>query len=387
LTSLRRDLHAHPELSFEEFRTSDLIADTLSGWGIPIHRGIGTTGVVGIIEGKSRGRSIGLRADMDALPIQELNTFAHASQTPGKMHACGHDGHMSMLLGAAQYLADHRDFSGVVYLIFQPAEEFGGGANKMIQDGLFDTFPIDAVFGMHNWPGTDVGKFRLSPGPVMASSNNFKVTIGGKGSHAAMPHMGIDPVPIACQMVQMFQNIISRNKKPLDAAVISVTIIQAGNATNVLPDNCELQGTVRAFRQDVLDLIEKRMQEVAEHACSAFGATCQFEFRRDYPATFNHPDETALAKKAIASVVAPQNLLELEPTMGSEDFAYMLQVKPGCYCFIGNGDGSHRDAGHGPGPCSVHNSSYDFNDALLPIGATYWVRLAETYLGAEASPA
>ena len=384
MAALRRDIHAHPELCFEEVRTADLVVKKLADWGIPVHRGLGTTGVVGIVHGRDGGacgRGIGLRADMDALPMQEFNTFAHASQHAGKMHACGHDGHTAMLLAAAHHLADHRDFDGTVYLIFQPAEEGGGGAREMIQDGLFDLFPMEAVFGMHNWPGMPAGTFALSPGPVMGSSNEFKITIRGKGGHAALPHTGIDPVPVACQMVQAFQTIISRNKKPVEAGVVSVTMIHAGEATNVVPDSCELQGTVRTFSLEVLDLIERRMRQIAEHICAAHEATCEFEFVRNYPPTINAPAEAAFARQVMASIVGDANVLEQEPTMGAEDFAYMLQAKPGAYCFIANGEGDHRAMGHGGGPCTLHNPSYDFNDALIPLGATYWVRLAEAWLG------
>ena len=384
IAAVRRDIHAHPELCFEEVRTADVVAGKLTEWGIPIHRGLGKTGVVGIVKGRdggANGRAIGLRADMDALPMQEFNTFAHASQHAGKMHACGHDGHTAMLLAAAHHLADHRHFDGTVYLIFQPAEEGGGGAREMIQDGLFDLFPMEAVFGMHNWPGMPMGSFALSSGPVMASSNEFKITIRGKGGHAALPHTGIDPVPIACQMVQAFQTIISRNKKPVDAGVISVTMIHAGEATNVVPDSCELQGTVRTFTLEVLDLIERRMRQIAEHTCAAHEATCEFEFVRNYPPTINAPAEAAFARQVMASIVGDANVLAQEPTMGAEDFAYMLLAKPGAYCFIANGEGDHRAMGHGGGPCTLHNPSYDFNDALIPLGATYWVRLAEAWLG------
>ncbi len=383
IAAVRRDIHAHPELCFEELRTADLVAQNLADWGIPIHRGLGTTGVVGIVHGRDGGacgRAIGLRADMDALPMQEFNTFDHASQHPGKMHACGHDGHTAMLLAAAQHLAQHRDFDGTVYLIFQPAEEGGGGAREMIKDGLFERFPMEAVFGMHNWPGMAVGQFAVSPGPVMASTSEFRITIRGKGGHAAMPHTGIDPVPIACQMVQSFQTIISRNKKPVDAGVISVTMIHAGEATNVVPDSCELQGTVRTFTLEVLDLIEQRMRKIAQHACAAHDAQCEFEFVRNYPPTVNAPAEAAFARKVMASIVGEANVLAQEPTMGAEDFSYMLQALPGAYCFIANGDGDHRAMGHGGGPCTLHNPSYDFNDALIPLGATYWVRLAHEWL-------
>jgi amidohydrolase len=364
-------------------RTADVVADKLTQWGIPIHRGMGTTGVVGIVQGRDGGKcgkAIGLRADMDALPMQEFNTFAHTSKHAGKMHACGHDGHTAMLLAAAQHFAKHRDFDGTVYLIFQPAEEGGGGAREMIKDGLFTQFPMDAVFGMHNWPGTQIGKFAVSPGPVMASSNEFKITIHGKGGHAALPHNSIDPIPVAAAMVQAFQTIISRNKKPIDAGVISVTMIHAGEATNVIPDSCELQGTVRTFTLEVLDMVEQRMQEVAQGISASYGATCDFEFVRNYPPTIKHVKEAEFARKVMADIVGAENVLAQEATMGAEDFAYMLQAKPGAYCFIANGDGSHREMGHGEGPCMLHNPSYDFNDDLIPLGATFWVRLTQEWL-------
>ncbi|MDB5945515.1 MAG: Peptidase amidohydrolase [Ramlibacter sp.] len=384
IAAIRRDIHAHPELCFEEMRTADVVAQKLTEWGIPVHRGLGKTGVVGIVKAGTSTRAVGLRADMDALPMQEFNTFAHASQNQGKMHACGHDGHVAMLLGAAQHFAKNRNFDGTVYLIFQPAEEGGGGAREMIKDGLFEQFPMDAVFGMHNWPGNQVGRFAVSAGPVMASSNEFKITIRGKGSHAALPHNGIDPVPIACQMVQAFQTIISRNKKPIDAGVISVTMIHAGEATNVVPDSCELQGTVRTFSLDVLDLIERRMKQVAEHVCAAHEATCEFAFARNYPPTVNSAAEAAFAREVMASIVGDSNVEVQEPTMGAEDFAFMLQAKPGAYCFIANGDGSHREMGHGGGPCMLHNPSYDFNDELIPVGASCWVELVNSWFDAPA---
>jgi hippurate hydrolase len=380
MATLRRDLHAHPELCFNEVRTADVVAAKLTEWGIPIHRGLGTTGVVGIVKNGTSTRAIGLRADMDALPMTEVNTFAHASKYPGKMHACGHDGHTAMLLAAAQYLSSHRHFDGTVYLIFQPAEEGGGGAREMIKDGLFEQFPMDAVFGMHNWPGGQTGQFAASPGPVMASSNEFLITIRGKGGHAAMPHNALDPVPVACQLVQAFQTIVSRNVKPIEAGVISVTMIHAGEATNVIPNSCELQGTVRTFSLEVLDMIEQRMKVMAEHTCAAFGMTVEFDFQRNYPPTINSAAEAEFARQVMIDIVGDDQVLAQEPTMGAEDFSYMLQAKPGCYAFIFNGDGAHRDTGHGGGPCMLHNASYDFNDALLPLGATYWVRLAERWL-------
>ena len=380
ISAVRRQIHANPELCFKEVQTADLVAAKLTEWGIPIHRGMGTTGVVGIVKNGTSSRAIGLRADMDALPMQEFNTFAHASKNAGKMHACGHDGHVAMLLAAAQHFATQRHFDGTVYLIFQPAEEGGGGAREMIKDGLFEKFPMEAVYGMHNWPGMAVGKFAVSPGPVMASSNEFKIVIRGKGGHAALPHNSLDPVPVACQMVQAFQTIISRNKKPIDAGVISVTMIHAGEATNVIPDSVEIQGTVRTFTLEVLDMIEQRMKEIAEHTSAAYGATCDFEFERNYPPTINSEKEANFAAKVMADIVGAANVLPQEATMGAEDFAYMLMAKPGAYCFIANGEGDHREIGHGGGPCMLHNPSYDFNDDLIPLGATYWVRLVEESL-------
>ena len=380
IQAIRRDIHAHPELCFQEERTADVIAKALTDWGIPIHRGLGKTGVVGIVKNGTSSRALGLRADIDALPMTEHNTFAHASKHPGKMHACGHDGHTAMLLAAAKHLSKHRNFDGTVYLIFQPAEEGGGGANVMIKDGLFEKFPMEAVFGAHNWPGMPVGTFGVNPGAMMASGNRFSVTIRGKGSHAALPHLGIDPVPIAAQLINGFQTIITRNRRPLEPGVISVTMLQAGEALNVVPDSCTLSGTVRTFSYELLDLIEKRMREMSEHTCAAFGATCEFEFNRYYPPTINHPAETEFVRKVLGEVVGPANVQAFEPTMGSEDFSFFLQAKPGCYFVIGNGDGAHREGGHGLGPCMLHNPSYDFNDDLIPLGATAWVRMAEQWL-------
>jgi hippurate hydrolase len=380
IASIRRDIHAHPELRFEENRTADLIARTLEGWGIPVHRGLGKTGVVGIVRNGTSHRAVGLRADIDALPMTEHNRFAHASRHAGKMHACGHDGHTAMLLAAAKHLSSHRNFDGTVYLVFQPAEEGGAGALEMIRDGLFDLFPMEAIFGAHNWPGLGVGQFALCSGPTFASSNEFRITIRGKGAHAAMPHNGIDPVPVACQMVQAFQTILTRNKHPLDTGVISVTKIHAGEAVNVVPDDCVLEGTVRTFAEDVLEMIERRMRTIAESTCAAFDAQCEFEFRRQYPATVNHVAETEFARRVLGEVVGPQNVLDFRPTMGAEDFSFFLQAKPGCYFLIGNGDGEHREGGHGLGPCMLHNPSYDFNDDLVPIGGSAWVRIAEAWL-------
>ncbi|MYN06726.1 M20 aminoacylase family protein [Pseudoduganella aquatica] len=381
LQQIRRDLHAHPELCYEEVRTSDVVAAKLAEWGIPVVRGLGLTGVVGIIKNGTSERAIGLRADMDALPMQEINTFAHASRHPGKMHACGHDGHTAMLLGAAHHLAQQRDFDGTVYLIFQPAEEGGAGARRMIEDGLFERFPMEAVYGMHNWPGMPAGAFGVCEGPMMASSNEFHVTIRGKGAHAAQPHKGIDPIMVAVQIAQAWQTIITRNKSPLDTAVLSITQIHAGSATNVIPDDAKMVGTVRTFTTGVLDLVEQRMRVLAENIAAGFDAEVDFAFKRNYPPLVNHAKETQFAVEVMKAVAGADKVdSQVEPTMGAEDFAFFLQEKPGCYIFLGNGDGDHRDGGHGLGPCVLHNGSYDFNDNLLPIGASFWVRLAETAL-------
>ena len=381
LQQIRRDLHAHPELCYEEERTADVVCAKLTEWGIPFERGLGKTGVVGIIRNGTSGRAIGLRADMDALPMQEINTFPHASRHPGKMHACGHDGHTAMLLGAAHHLARHRNFDGTVYLVFQPAEEGGAGARAMIKDGLFERFPMDAIYGMHNWPGMAQGALGACEGPMMASSNEFHVTVRGKGAHAAQPHKGIDPIMIAVQIAQAWQTIVTRNKSPLDTAVLSITQIHAGSATNVIPDDAKLVGTVRTFTTEVLDMVEKRMQSLAEGIAAAFDAEVEFTFRRNYPPLVNHARETRFALGVMQSVVGESMVdANVEPTMGAEDFAFFLQEKPGCYIFIGNGEGEHRDGGHGLGPCVLHNASYDFNDRLLPIGASFWVHLAEAAL-------
>jgi hippurate hydrolase len=380
ITRIRRDIHAHPELCFQEERTADVIAKALTDWGIPIHRGLGKTGVVGIVKAGNSSSAVGLRADIDALPMTEHNTFAHASTHPGKMHACGHDGHTAMLLAAAKHLSRHRNFDGTVYLLFQPAEEGGGGAREMIKDGLFEKFPMEAVFGAHNWPGMPVGMVGLNPGAMMASSNGFKAVIRGKGSHAALPHLGVDPVLVACQMVMAWQTILTRNKKPIDPGVISATMIHTGEAINVVPDSAEIRGTVRTFSIEVLDLIETRMREIATGLAATFGATCEFEFTRVYPPTVNHAAETEFVRRTLAQVVGEANVVPFEPTMGAEDFSFFLQERPGCYFTFGNGDGTHREGGHGLGPCMLHNPSYDFNDELIPVGASCWVRLAEAWL-------
>ncbi len=386
IQALRRDIHAHPELSYQEQRTSKLVAAALESWGITTYTGLGGTGVVGEITGNPVGaaplspRAIGLRADLDALPMQELNTFAHASVHDGKMHGCGHDGHTAMLLSAARYLSQHRDFDGTVYVIFQPAEESGAGAQRMIDDGLFIKFPMQAVFGMHNWPGLPAGNFGLTAGPIMASSNEFCITIQGKGAHGGMPHLGVDPIMTAVQIAQALQTVITRNRHPLDAAVLSITQIHAGSADNVIPTQAVMRGTVRTFTLETLDLIEKRMGEIIDLTARAMGASAEFNFTRSYPPTINDAKEAAFCAQVIRDIVGTNHLDDhVTPTMGAEDFAYMLQAVPGCYVWIGNGSGEHRDAGHGLGPCMLHNGSYDFNDELLPLGATYWSKLAQEW--------
>lgn len=381
LKQIRRAIHANPELSYEEDQTADLVARKLDEWGIPVIRGLGRTGVVGVIRNGSSDRAVGLRADMDALPLAEHNSFAHRSRNEGKMHACGHDGHTAMLLGAAHYLSKHRHFDGTVYVIFQPAEEGAGGAKAMMDDGLFAQCPMEAVFGMHNWPNMKAGMMGVVAGPMMASSNEFEVTIRGKGSHAAQPHLSVDPIMVAVQIAQSWQTIVSRNTSPIDSSVLSITQIHSGSATNIVPDSASMIGTVRTFTIPVLDMVERRMRDIAEHTAAAFGASVEFGFRRNYPPLINHLPETEFAIGVMKDVVGHDGVVtSAEPTMGSEDFAFMLLEKPGCYVFIGNGDGDHRETGHGLGPCNLHNPSYDFNDDLLPIGASYWVRLAEQFL-------
>lgn len=382
IQEIRRNIHAHPELRFEENRTSQLVAEALSSWGIEVFRGLGKTGVVGRLVGDlGPGKMIGLRADMDALPLQEHNTFSHSSQNPGKMHACGHDGHTAMLLGAAEYLSNHRDFKGSVIFIFQPAEEGGAGAREMIKDGLFKQFPCDAVFGLHNWPGLAEGNFGVTTGPMMASSNTFEITIKGKGGHAALPHNSADPVLTGVQVVQALQSIVTRNKRPVDAAVLSVTQFHAGETSNVIPDSAFIGGTIRTSTLEVLDLMEQRLREIAEHTANAFDCHAEIIFSRNYPPLINHAKELRFAGEVMKELVGEQQVdMDIDPTMGAEDFAFMLLEKPGCYVFLGNGDGDHRSVGHGMGPCHLHNPSYDFNDALIPVGVSYWVKLAQRYL-------
>jgi amidohydrolase len=381
IKALRRTIHAHPELRYEETATGQLVAENLARWGLTVHRGMGKTGVVGVLKRGSSGRCVGLRADMDALPIIEMNTFDHRSKIEGRMHACGHDGHTAMLLGAAKHLAEHGKFDGTIVFIFQPAEEGGAGAKAMIKDGLFEQFPVDAVFGIHNWPGMRAGHFGVTEGPMMASSNTFNIKIQGTGSHAALPHNGHDPIFAAIQIANGLQGIITRSKKPIDTAVLSITQIHAGDAVNVVPDEAWLGGTVRTFTVETLDLIERRMRTIAESTAAAYECKAVVDFRRNYPPTINDPEQTRFAASVMEDVVGTQNVdTSVEPTMGAEDFSFMLLEKPGCYAFLGNGEGGHRDSGHGVGPCMLHNASYDFNDALLSVGSTYWVKLAERFL-------
>ncbi|MGO4402291.1 M20 aminoacylase family protein [Achromobacter sp. PAB15] len=383
IVALRRDIHMHPELCYEEHRTAKVVADTLQGWGIETHTGIAKTGVVGVIKRGTSDRAIMLRADMDALPMQEENQFEHRSRHDGKMHGCGHDGHTAMLLAAAQHLQTAGGFDGTVYLCFQPAEEGGAGGRAMIQDGLFTRFPCEAVFGMHNWPGLPAGSFGVCAGPMMAAANGFKITVKGKGGHAAAPQDCADPVPALFAIGQSLQTILTRSKRPLDAAVLSITQVQAGGTViNVIPNTAWLGGSVRAYSTDVVDLIERRMKEIASNIAAAHGCEADVFFERRYPALVNTVAETEFCMNVMRDVVGDERALTIEPAMASEDFAFLLQEKPGCYVFLGNGDGEHRVAGHGLGPCMLHNASYDFNDSLIPAGASYWVRLAQRYLAA-----
>jgi len=373
MTAWRQDIHANPELGFEEQRTSDLVADKLKSFGCEVHRGVGKTGVVGRLQVGNSTRSIGLRADMDALPIQEANTFAYRSRNAGRMHACGHDGHTTMLLGAAQHLAKTKNFDGTINFIFQPAEEGLGGGKAMIEDGLFERFPCDSIFGMHNWPGLAVGKFAIRPGGMMAGGAFFDVTVTGKGAHGAKPETGIDPVLVASHIVTALQSIVSRNVRPSDTAVLSVTQIHGGDAYNVIPQEAVIKGTARAFSMDTLKLIETNMRRLSESVASGFGATAQLDFRLIFLPTVNDPAQTAFIADTAAELVGEANVNRDGPLiMASEDFSYMLNVRPGAYMMIGNGEGV--------GGCAVHNPAYDFNDEILPLGASLFVRLAERKL-------
>ena len=376
LVAIRRDIHAHPELAYKETRTADLVARELAAYGLEVHRGLAGTGVVGILRKGGSPRAIGLRADMDALPLHEKNDFPHRSRHPGVMHGCGHDGHTTLLLGAARYLAEKKDtldFSGTVYFIFQPAEESEGGAAKMIADGLFRQFPMDAVYGLHNWPGIPVGEMAIMPGPVMAGTCVFEITVRGHGCHAAMPHQGVDTVLVASQLVLALQSIVARNVHPCESAVISVTQIHAGEASNVIPDDATLRGTIRSFKPEVQELVERSIERICAGIAGTYGAQIAIRYDQRYPPTVNSAPEAELCHRAARSALGEGRVRTSElPSMGAEDFAYMLQEKPGCYVWLGNGPGS--------GGCSLHNPHYDFNDDILPLGVAYWVRLVEAAL-------
>ena len=373
LTAIRRDIHAHPELGFEEQRTSDLVAGKLASFGIEVHRGMGKTGVVGRLQIGNSPRTIGLRADMDCLPILESNEFAHRSQSPGRMHACGHDGHTTMLLGAARHLAQSRNFDGTVHFIFQPAEEGLGGAEAMVKDGLFDEFPCDVIFGMHNRPGLAVGKFQIRPGAMMAGGAFFDIAITGKGAHGARPEAGVDPVLAASHITTALQSIVARNVRPVDTVVVSVTQIHAGHAYNVIPERAVLSGTARCFSRAAMNLVEERMRGIAEGIAAGFGATASVDFRPLVPPLVNDSDETRFIADCAADVVGEDNVNRQSGlVMASEDFSYMLERVPGAYIQVGNGDGE--------GGCEVHNPGYDFNDAAIPYGASFFARLAERFL-------
>ncbi len=372
-SSWRREIHAHPELAYQEHRTADFVAAKLESFGIAIVRGLGKTGVVGTIKTGNSDRAIGLRADMDALPLAEMNEFAHRSQHPGVMHACGHDGHTAMLLAAAEHLAATRDFDGIVHFIFQPAEEGEAGAKAMMDDGLFEDFPMEAVYGLHNWPGLAVGKMAMRAGAAMAAMDIFEVKVHGQGGHAALPHLAIDPIVVAAQLVSAWQTVVARNVKAIDPAVLTVTQFHAGEAWNVIPETVVLRGTVRCFSQSVRATIESRMRQLAEGLCAAHGCRLEWWYEKRFPPTVNSPEETQTAARAAQAVVGHEAVnTEVEPVTGSEDFGYMLEAKPGCYAFIGNGPGS--------GGCLLHSPTFDFNDDIIPIGASYWVRLVEQVL-------
>jgi len=377
LAEWRRELHAHPELGFEEHRTADFVARKLASWGIEVHRGIGRTGVVGVLRAGTAARSLGLRADMDALPIDEENGFAHRSRHPGRMHACGHDGHTAMLLGAARHLAATRRFDGTVVFIFQPAEEGLGGAQAMIADGLFRRFPCEAIFGMHNRPGLAVGSFAVRAGPMMAGGAFFDVEVEGIGAHAARPESGVDPILAASHIVAALQSVVARNVRPLDTAVLSVTRIEGGSAYNVIPERVRLGGTVRAFSDEVMSLAGRRLAEIAQRIAEGFGARAKTDFRVLFPPLLNDAREAEFAAAVCAELAGEARVVRDPPLlMASEDFAWMLREVPGCYLNIGNGDGE--------GACEVHNPRYDFDDRALAWGASFYVRLVERRLARAA---
>lgn len=370
---LRCDLHAHPELRFEEHRTADVVAHELETLGYTVSRGLGGTGVVASLPGANPGRAIVLRADLDALPIQEANDFAHASCTDGIMHACGHDGHTVMLLGAARVLKALPQLPGTVHFVFQPGEEGGAGARKMIDDGLFEHYPTEAVFGMHNWPGLPAGHFGLRTGPIMAAGSRFKITVKGKGAHAAQPHLGLDPIPLACSMVLQCQTIAARHKDPVDPAVVSVCMFHAGDTDNVIPDSAQLRGTIRTLSSALQQKLQRDIQTMCEGLAGAYGAQVEVTFFQYYPATINTPAETALCEAVVRETFGGERLHSgIAPNMTSEDFGFMLEERPGAYVLIGN-------APVGAAAPALHHPKYDFNDDIIPAGVRYWVALAQRY--------
>lgn len=364
----RHELHARPETAFEEKWTSAFIAEKLKSFGLEPHTGLAGTGVVATLKAGASKKAIALRADMDALPLKETNDFAHRSVNEGRMHGCGHDGHVAMLLGAAKYLASKKDFDGAVHFIFQPAEEGGGGAGKMVDEGLFEKFPCDAVYGLHNWPALPLGQFGLRPGPMMASSDKFEIELGGKGCHAAMPHTGTDLVLVAASIIQELHTIVSRSVDPLEPAVVSVAHVKAGDgAYNVMPGSVLLRGTARAFSTEVQDIVERRIREICAGIAAAHGARAEVKYTRNYPPTVNDEAQAALCAEVAEKMAGKDAVIAVKPVMGAEDFSFMLRVRPGCYIFAGSGEGD---------PAPLHNPRFDFNDALLPIGAAYWSALA-----------
>ena len=377
LREIRRDIHAHPELAFHEDRTAQIVADKLAAWGIEVHRGLAKTGVVGVVKGKrsASGRSVGLRADMDCLPMHETSDLPHKSRHTGRMHACGHDGHTTMLLGAARYLQETRDFDGTAYLIFQPAEEGGGGGKVMVDEGLFERFPANEIYAVHNWPGLPPGQIAVRPGAVMAATDEIVITVRGKGGHGAMPHLTVDPVVASAQIIAALQTIASRNTSPLDAIVVSICSMETSQTGvfNVIPDFVKLIGTVRSFRPETRDLAEKRVAEIVGGVARALGGSAEIQYTRGYPATVNAEREALFAAKVGEQVFGKGNVFtNAEPTMGGEDFSYMLQARPGAYVFLGQGGG--------PNNCFLHNPGYDFNDEVIPLGAGFLAALVEQSL-------
>jgi len=376
MTAWRHDLHQHPELGYAETRTSRAVADRLESWGLEVHRGLGKTGVVGVLRGAlGDGPALGLRADMDALPMEEESGADHRSTTPGVFHGCGHDGHTTMLLGAAKHLASTRHFAGTVHFIFQPAEEGLAGARAMMEDGLFERFPCDEVYGMHNWPQLGFGQMAVGSGPMMAASDLIKIEIEGVGAHAAMPHRGVDPVYVASQVISSLQSLVSRSTNPADAAVVSITKVEAGSASNVIPRLATLTGTCRSFRPETRDMLEAGVERIATGVAAALGATAKVTYSRGYPPTVNHPTQTQFAGEVAASLFGEEAVdRSPEPSMGGEDFAFMLEEVPGSYVWLGTG-----------GEFDLHHPRYDFNDEALPVGASFWVELVEARLGNQSA--